>query len=81
MKGILILRLPVIETWLPLLSHQGDSPDSWGSSSTSGFPPVWSGLSWVALGISSTFGAGVVNSFTWSNAMTITIGSDRTRKK
>lgn len=81
LKGILIWGLPVIETWLPLLSHQGDSSDNWGSSSTSGIPPVRSGLSWIAVVISATFRAGIVISFTWPSAMTIAVGSDKTQKQ
>lgn len=79
-KGILILGPPVIETWLPLLSHQGDSSDNWRSSSTSGISPVKRSLYLIALDISSIFGVGVVIPFIRSNAMTISIRSDRTRK-
>lgn len=67
----------MIETWLPLLSHQGDSLDNWGASSTSGISPVKRGLYWVALGISSTFVV-VVIPFTLPDVVTISVGSDRT---
>lgn len=80
LKGILILGPPVIETWLPLFSHQGDSSDSWGSSSTSGISPVKRSLYLVALDIPTTFGVGVVIPFIRSNAMAISIRSDRTGK-
>lgn len=76
LKRILIRWPPVIETWLPLLSHQWDPFTNRGPSSTSGFPPVKRGLSWVALDISSTFWVWGVIPITWSNAMTISIRSE-----
>lgn len=81
LKGILTRGPPVIETRFPLLSHQGDSSDYWGSSSTSGFSPVKRSLDWVTLDISSVFGIGVVIPFIWTNAMTIPIRSEREQKK
>lgn len=75
LKGILIRGPPVVETWLPLLPHQGDSPGNWGTSSTSGISPVKRGLCWVPLDISSTFGIGVVIPFTRANAVTISVRS------
>lgn len=80
LKGILILGPPVIKTWLPLLSHQRNSSDRWGSSSTSGFPPVKWRLCWVGLGISSTSRTGVVIAFIVSSSMTISIRSNRTQE-
>lgn len=81
MKGILILGPPVVETWLPLLSHQGDSSDNGGSSSTPGIFPVKRGLSLVGLDIPPTFGVRVVIPFTGSNAMAISVWSARIQEK
>lgn len=81
LKRILMWGPPVIETWLPLLSHQGGSSDNWGASSTSGVSRVKRSFSWVALGISSTFGVRVVAPFIRTIAMTISIRSDRTQDK